>query len=227
MDSIIEKLRDYNASILTCSMDVVRSSIYGPAMHLVAELSDLNGQSIEDTVSLYPYLYSCYVMFSNLSISNSNLDKYLNVLNETMQANPVIYDEIQQFSAKISSIVRQSSSNVPNCLDDIPLVDLDVTGTYKYALVHARNRETRMERHYVRGYKSATYHYMCTTTLIPQLEKLNFECSIPGGGWIDRDDLKKSIHIRGFSYQFGRADHEVSAQVVREVFKDYEVTCGE
>ena len=49
---------------------------------------------------------------------------------------------------------------------------------------------------------------------------------IKGGGRILRDDASKKVHIFGYSYGFGRADHEMAKEVVEKSinYSGYTVT---
>lgn len=50
--------------------------------------------------------------------------------------------------------------------------------------------------------------------------------SVSGGGRILRDDESKRIHIFGYSYGFGQADHQLAKDVVQQSasYREYNVT---
>ncbi|CAH1402064.1 unnamed protein product [Nezara viridula] len=52
--------------------------------------------------------------------------------------------------------------------------------------------------------------------------KLDSECI--GGGRIQHDPLEKKIKVYGYSQGFGKADHEVSVEILKEVYGDYDIT---
>ncbi|KNC75682.1 hypothetical protein SARC_11798, partial [Sphaeroforma arctica JP610] len=49
-------------------------------------------------------------------------------------------------------------------------------------------------------------------------------CSVEGGGRILHDTQAKTIHIFGFSYGFGLANHRTSQAQCEKTYPDYKVT---
>lgn len=81
----------------------------------------------------------------------------------------------------------------------------------------------------------AVTHYFSPTSshrnvaepFVETLEECGYiSIQILGGGRIECDRNEKKILIYGFSYGFGRADHEISQNVVREdsSYKDFKIS---
>eukprot|EP00389_Voromonas_pontica_P003334 GDKH01004914.1.p1 GENE.GDKH01004914.1~~GDKH01004914.1.p1 ORF type:complete len:224 (+),score=22.88 GDKH01004914.1:142-813(+) len=102
-------------------------------------------------------------------------------------------------------------------------VDIDV-GTFKYALIRASDPKTGEFRMLVRGYLRAAYHYMCAEGTIGMLETEGLEGQVQGGGRIHHSPEQKTIEIYGYSCQYGRANHAVTADLCRKQFPGYEVS---
>ncbi len=50
--------------------------------------------------------------------------------------------------------------------------------------------------------------------------KLSFECV--GGGRIEHKPQHKSIKVYGYSQGFGKADHSITCQLLKQHFDDYQ-----
>lgn len=75
--------------------------------------------------------------------------------------------------------------------------------------------------------KAVNLVFFCTLADIFDLfesskSPIKYECV--GGGRIEVEQHNKKIKIFGYSQGFGRADHEMSCDLVRKKYKDYEVT---
>jgi phosphohistidine phosphatase len=46
---------------------------------------------------------------------------------------------------------------------------------------------------------------------------------VTGGGRIKKDDGSKDILVYGHSYGFGRANHSISADLIRKAYPDFKV----
>ncbi|KAL3759308.1 hypothetical protein ACHAWU_009176 [Discostella pseudostelligera] len=63
--------------------------------------------------------------------------------------------------------------------------------------------------------------------IVPQLESHGYRnIRVAGGGRILRNDSEKKIHIFGYSYGFGKADHAVANEVVEQSvnYRGYDVS---
>ena len=54
---------------------------------------------------------------------------------------------------------------------------------------------------------------------------LNVDCV--GGGRIERSFKDKKIFVFGYSQAYGQADHNLSCELIRKEFPDYNVTCSD
>ena len=136
--------------------------------------------------------------------------------------------EAASLQARLSQYNDQAASSTSGVgsQDAIPSVSID-DGAYKYVLITAIAPSTNTARKFVYSKRNASYHRNVAEHLIPQLEGAGYrDIRITGGGRILRDDESKEIHIFGYSYGFGRADHEVSKEVVEQSvnYQAYTVT---
>ncbi|CAI7891041.1 unnamed protein product [Closterium sp. NIES-53] len=96
----------------------------------------------------------------------------------------------------------------------VPDVDVD-TGIFKYVLIRLKSPETGHSKLIVRGDKRAPFHNDVLQRTARFMAPLGLKVEAVGGGRINHDAAKKQITIYGFSQAFGRADHKVSAALVR------------
>lgn len=112
-----------------------------------------------------------------------------------------------------TSTISKNTTSSDN--DAIPSVSID-NGAYKYVLITATTCANR-SRTFVYSKRNASYHRNVAELLLPQLESENYtDIRVTGGGRILRDDDEKKIHIFGYSYGFGRADHALAKEVVEK-----------
>ena len=107
--------------------------------------------------------------------------------------------------------------------DDIPAVSID-PGAYKYVLITAEKDRPRI---FVYSRRSASYHRNVAEELVPRLKDAGYrDIRVKGGGRILRDDDSRKVHIFGYSYGFGRADHALAKDVVENSvsYSGYTVT---
>jgi phosphohistidine phosphatase len=113
--------------------------------------------------------------------------------------------------------------------DDIPTVSID-DGAYKYVLISAvppTHSSSNLSRLFVYSKRGAKYHVNVAEYLIPQLESSGYtNIQVKGGGRILRNDEDKKIHIFGYSYGFGMADHAKAKDVVERCakYEGYDIT---
>eukprot|EP01069_Polyplicarium_translucidae_P007598 Polyplicarium_translucidae@DN3129_c0_g1_i1.p2 len=94
---------------------------------------------------------------------------------------------------------------------DLPTVDIDSDGCFKYVLLEGEcGGQTRT---FVRGTAEVDYHFEVIAPLELQLEEAGIRNVVLGGGRIRR--LGRRVEIFGFSYTYGRADHEKTAMLIR------------
>jgi phosphohistidine phosphatase len=105
-------------------------------------------------------------------------------------------------------------------------------GTHKYVLIRATVplSEADDERYFVTSQHGAAYHKDAAEPLIEQLEYAGYvRIDVTGGGRIRLDAAAKTMHIYGFSYGFGLADHAISRGIVLDDprYKDFDVTTSD
>ena len=123
----------------------------------------------------------------------------------------------------ISSASRLRKSTV-NVMDSLKPVDID-EGKFKYVLIRVKEGDKVV--HLVRGYKWAAYHadifdHVEEKELQPLKRaghKVSWSC--PGGGRILHKPEEKTILIYGYSQGFGRPDHSISCDLVKEAYPGY------
>ncbi|XP_007245488.2 14 kDa phosphohistidine phosphatase [Astyanax mexicanus] len=109
-------------------------------------------------------------------------------------------------------------------LDKVPDVEIDSEGKFKYILVRVKVKGGTDHKDIVRGTKSAEYHNHIFEKVNPALEALGVECSVLGGGKIEHNNTEKKLRVFGESTGYGKADHAVTVEKLKTVFKDYEIT---
>nr|XP_033817877.1 14 kDa phosphohistidine phosphatase-like [Geotrypetes seraphini] len=107
-------------------------------------------------------------------------------------------------------------------LGGVAEVQIDPVGVFKYILVRLELGEDRRE--VVRGTGSAEYHNHIFEKLNPEMEKLGITCKCLGGGKIEHNSKDKKIRVFGESTGYGKADHSVTAEKLKKVYTDYDVT---
>ncbi|XP_048202233.1 14 kDa phosphohistidine phosphatase [Perognathus longimembris pacificus] len=114
-------------------------------------------------------------------------------------------------------------------LAEIPDVDIDPEGVFKYVLIRVHSRpasgaEAEERKEIVRGYKWAEYHADIYDKVSGELQKEGYDCECLGGGRISHQSQDKKIHVYGYSMGYGRAQHSVSTEKIKAKYPDYEVT---
>ncbi|KAJ0182802.1 hypothetical protein K1T71_002171 [Dendrolimus kikuchii] len=120
---------------------------------------------------------------------------------------------------------RKMSSGL---LEDVPKVDIDPSGVFKYILIKVyETEENNVEPSIiiVRGYQRCNYHSDIFDEVQGKLHPL--DCEPLGGGRISHDSENKKIHIYGYSQGYGKADHEVAAKLIKETYPSYAITVSD
>ncbi|KAH7421555.1 hypothetical protein KP509_13G063500 [Ceratopteris richardii] len=76
----------------------------------------------------------------------------------------------------------------------------------------------------VRGDKSMAYHSDIFKHTRQVLMTLGLQAEVLGGGRISHDVAERSIHVYGFSQAYGRANHAVTATLLRQWFPFHAVS---
>ncbi|XP_032082004.1 14 kDa phosphohistidine phosphatase-like [Thamnophis elegans] len=108
-------------------------------------------------------------------------------------------------------------------LSSVPEVAMDPDGTFKYILVRVQ-RGADEHRDIVRGTADAEFHNHIFEKVNPEMEKLGFVCKCLGGGKIDHNSKDKKIRVFGLSTGYGKADHSVTVEILKRIYKDYEIS---
>lgn len=130
-----------------------------------------------------------------------------------------------------SSASSKDKSTTITYDDNIPAVSID-DGAYKYVLIRAvpppsHSSSNNLPRLFVYSKRGAKYHVNVAEYLVPQLENSGYtDIQVKGGGRILRNDEDKKIHIFGYSYGFGIADHATAKEVVERCakYEGYDIT---
>ncbi|XP_028377958.2 LOW QUALITY PROTEIN: 14 kDa phosphohistidine phosphatase [Phyllostomus discolor] len=114
-------------------------------------------------------------------------------------------------------------------LAQIPDVDIDPDGVFKYVLISSpRGSAPRPpageSKDVVRGYNWAEYHADIYDKVAGEMQKKGYDCECLGGGRISHQSQDKKIHVYGYSMGFGRAQHSVSTEKIKAKYPDYQVT---
>lgn len=116
-------------------------------------------------------------------------------------------------------------------LNAVPSAEIDPDGTFKYILVKVYAPQTpdgtEPSKIIIRGNKRGPYHADIYDETVKKLTELKLDSECIGGGKIQHNSADKKINIFGSSQGFGKADHEVTAQILKEVFPCYEITWDE
>ena len=99
-------------------------------------------------------------------------------------------------------------------LNDIPNVDMDDSGVFKYIQIKLKHTQSEQEKIIIRGYEECEYHADIFDRVAPFLQNAGIQCFCLGGGRIRRTD--EEIFVYGYSVGFGKADHDVTCGVIKE-----------
>ncbi len=124
----------------------------------------------------------------------------------------------------------------PKDWQGVPNISI-ASGQHKYVLISAtepypdntndEEDDTCYTQFFVTSKRGAAYHRNAAEPYVELLQSKGYKnIVVTGGGRILFDEVDRKIHIYGFSYGFGLADHSRSMEVVKndERYKDYEVT---
>ncbi|XP_073908902.1 14 kDa phosphohistidine phosphatase isoform X3 [Castor canadensis] len=106
-------------------------------------------------------------------------------------------------------------------LAQIPDVDIDSEGVFKYVLirVHARppsGAEAGECKEIVRGYKWAEYHADIYDKVSGELQKKGYDCECLGGGRISHQSQDRKIHVYGYSMALGAVSTRVELRALTQ-----------
>ncbi|XP_072947464.1 14 kDa phosphohistidine phosphatase-like [Epargyreus clarus] len=113
-------------------------------------------------------------------------------------------------------------------IGDLPTVDIDPSGVFKYILMKVYEKDQATSeplKIIVRGYQRCNYHSDIFDEVQAKLHPLDLEPF--GGGRISHDPDNKKIHIYGYSQGYGKADHEITAKLVKEAYPSYTISISD
>ncbi|XP_046831224.1 14 kDa phosphohistidine phosphatase-like [Vespa crabro] len=134
----------------------------------------------------------------------------------------LITGSVKQLGASINTRWFATMSEL---LNKVPDVDIDANGKFKYMLLNIHDKTNDAFKPVVRGYTKAEWHdnvYEETTEQLKQYPDLEVESL--GGGRILHDQEKKSIKVYGYSQGYGKADHQVTVELLKKKYTDYDIT---
>jgi len=109
---------------------------------------------------------------------------------------------------------------------DIPPRVILSQGSHKYVVIKATLAEGDSESWFVRSSSpeecGGPYHANVAEEVLHQLHTLGYSTQVMGGGRIDYIDNEevKHAHVFGFSYGFGKGDHEMVASIIEQYSDD-------
>ncbi|XP_015782080.1 14 kDa phosphohistidine phosphatase [Tetranychus urticae] len=123
-------------------------------------------------------------------------------------------------SKSVSSLGSPSISSGNLNMENIPEVDIDGRGKFKYIQIKVKD-DSGNEKLIIRGHRDAGYHADILERV--QSHYPNLRCDCPGGGRILHEPDKKKILVYGYSMGFGRGDHEVTVAILKKHYPDYNI----
>ncbi|XP_050293454.1 14 kDa phosphohistidine phosphatase-like [Anthonomus grandis grandis] len=127
-------------------------------------------------------------------------------------------------------IRKMASSAIPQ----VKNVDIDPRGTFKYILIKVScpNDQGKFEdKLIVRGYAECGYHADINDKVTEELQALkagstikDWRSKVLGGGRIKHDPDGKTLNVYGYSQGYGKADHQLSVDILKTQFPNYNIT---
>ncbi|XP_063725906.1 sex-regulated protein janus-A-like [Symsagittifera roscoffensis] len=108
-------------------------------------------------------------------------------------------------------------------LDEIEDVEIDNEGKFKYILIKAKEKSTKLSKLLVRGYAECPYHADILEKTEQSVNSSEISLSCPGGGRIERNNYEKTLFVFGYSQGFGQADHSKTVSILKNKFPDYTI----
>ena len=92
-------------------------------------------------------------------------------------------------------------------------------GKNKYVLIKASSKETTPEWFVISAAPhecGGAYHANVAECVVRDLDAAGYHAVIVGGGRIDYDPEERHAHVYGFSYGFGKGDHELASHLIEK-----------
>lgn len=124
-----------------------------------------------------------------------------------------------------SAINSRWLATMSKLLDKVPDVDIDDSGKFKYMLLNIHDKTNDASKTVVRGYKRAEWHANIYDETADQIKSHpDLEVESLGGGRILHNPENKSIKVYGYSQGYGKADHQISVDLLKKKYIDYNIT---
>jgi len=111
----------------------------------------------------------------------------------------------------------------------VPNVQL-AAGKWKYVQISATEPGSAEPQLFVTSKKGVRYHRQAAEPVVEQLRRAGYtNIEIKGGGRIQLDPKSRTMKIYGFSYTFGRVNHDDAIKVVKNdpKYADYVITTSD
>ncbi|CDJ47614.1 14 kDa phosphohistidine phosphatase, putative [Eimeria brunetti] len=120
-------------------------------------------------------------------------------------------------SAEAAEGTKQSTHEYSSSLEAVIVGD----GRQKYTLIRIpKQDDMHADIYLVRGDPKAEYHYQTAIETLNALQSRNILSDVLGGGRMDVLRAEKKVEIYGYSYQYGAADHSITAKMMKEHLGD-------
>ncbi|OAF71543.1 phosphohistidine phosphatase [Intoshia linei] len=91
----------------------------------------------------------------------------------------------------------------------------------KYILIESTCRFTKEKKLYVRFNTEKFYHYEIFDDFDETNDKATNKCL--GGGYLKGDNESNSLHIYGISIGYGKANHSVTSDLIKQYYSQYTI----
>ncbi|XP_029166425.1 14 kDa phosphohistidine phosphatase-like [Nylanderia fulva] len=110
-------------------------------------------------------------------------------------------------------------------LDKVLDVEIDGFGRFKYILINVQDDASKASKQIVRGNARSQWHADIFDKINEEIKKHpGLQTNCLGGGRIEHDPDNKTIKVFGYSQGFGKADHQVSVELLKKKYPDYDIT---
>ncbi|XP_071628412.1 14 kDa phosphohistidine phosphatase isoform X1 [Temnothorax longispinosus] len=131
----------------------------------------------------------------------------------------------RQITPKGTVVSTRRFARMSELLDKVPDVDIDGHGRFKYILINVQDNVGKASKKIVRGYARAQWHADIFDQVDEQIKKhAGLQANCVGGGRIEHDPDEKTIKVYGYSQGFGKADHQISVELLKKKYPTYNIT---
>ncbi|XP_043220373.1 14 kDa phosphohistidine phosphatase-like isoform X1 [Amphibalanus amphitrite] len=115
-------------------------------------------------------------------------------------------------------------------LASVPPVEIDPNGRFKYVLAKVYTSPDAGDnefKYFVRGFQWGAFHADIFEKFEAQIAALGLSAECVGGGRIMHHADAKKLEVFGYSQGYGRADHSITAGLLKDKYPDYEITTSD